>query len=126
MCFTGQTRLLLGDREQYITNTLPDVLKSIEEFFIYNSTLLAGRVEYCANNGIYYNLCGDLWTNVEAAIVCKTLGLSPYGMPNFIHIYMYIVTLDSTYVSLTILLTHRCSGSYKWCLSPAKLSLSSP
>ncbi|XP_064384592.1 deleted in malignant brain tumors 1 protein-like isoform X4 [Halichondria panicea] len=79
MCIMGQTRLLLGDRNQYITNTLPPWLKNIEEFFTYNDILLAGRVEYCSSGGSYDTLCGDSWTNKEASIVCRTLGLSPYG-----------------------------------------------
>ncbi len=79
MCFTGQTRLLLGDREQYVTNTLPLTLKNIKDFFSYNNILLAGRVEYCAIGGSYSNVCGDFWTNIEASAVCKTLGFSAYG-----------------------------------------------
>ncbi len=112
MCITGQTRLLLGDVDQYVTNTLPPSLKNIEEFFTYNDTLLAGRVEYCSSVGNYDTFCGDSWTNSEASVVCITLGLSPYGKTQFI---TYIVPM--WYNNLDVY-NHRCSGSYKWCLSP--------
>lgn len=82
MCIVGQTRLLLGDGDQYVTGNLPLRLRNIEEHFTHNNTLLAGRVEYCMSNGIYLTVCGDSWTNMKASIVCRTLGFSPYGKIN--------------------------------------------
>ena len=34
-----------------------------------------GILEYCSNNS-WYSLCADTWQEVEATIVCSTLGFS--------------------------------------------------
>lgn len=43
-----------------------------------NSSLTFGRVEVCFS-GTYGTVDDNFWSNTEAAVVCRQLGISPYG-----------------------------------------------
>ena len=40
--------------------------------------LRAGRVEICLE-GNFVTVCNEEWNNVDARVVCRQLGFSPYG-----------------------------------------------
>ena len=51
-----------------------------------------GRVEVCIQNQ-WHSICGDSWTDSEqnAAVVCREIGLSEYGIVTFIFLFQHAV-----------------------------------
>eukprot|EP00731_Ephydatia_muelleri_P031707 Em0023g214a len=75
-CMDGALRLLVGSGTDYYLGTTH-----------YDSSyysrpgmdgLLRGRVELCMN-GSFGQVCDKQWTNQDASVACRALGLSPYG-----------------------------------------------
>ena len=47
-----------------------------------------GVVEVCVN-GRFAIVCADHWDNMDASVVCREQGYSPYGKPNNIKFYYH-------------------------------------
>ena len=76
MCMDGAVRLLVGSGTDYYLGT------THYDSSYYSKPgmdgLLRGRVELCMN-GSFGQVCDNQWTNQDASVACRGLGLSPYG-----------------------------------------------
>eukprot|EP00731_Ephydatia_muelleri_P037026 Em0380g6a len=75
-CMDGALRLLVGSGTDYYLGT------AHYDSSYYSKPgmdeLLRGRVELCMN-GSFGQVCDKQWTNQDASVACRALGLSPYG-----------------------------------------------
>ena len=58
----------------------------------YDDTLSRGRVEVC-HRGEFRAVCADsghMWDNRDAMVICRELGLSPYGEPPTVLLTTYL------------------------------------
>ena len=78
LCAENSIRLFLGDDDIAFYHGEFD-----PAFYHDKDRLTRGRVEYCTNQ-TYHGICGDDWRRAQASVVCRELGLSPYGMSPFI------------------------------------------
>ena len=76
MCMDGALRLMVGSGTEYYLGT------THYDSSYYSKPgmdgLLQGRVELCMN-GSFGQVCDKQWTNQDASVACRALGLSPYG-----------------------------------------------
>ena len=90
-CMDGALRLLVGSGTDYYLGT------AHYDSSYYSKPgmdeLLRGRVELCMN-GSFGQVCDKQWTNQDASVACRALGLSPYGQSidlYFSFLYSYIL-----------------------------------
>ena len=75
----GDLRLNVGSDNDYISgNTQYDDAYYIDE--TQGVGLIRGRVEVCSSSTqTWGSVCDDNWTNLDASVVCRQMGFSPYG-----------------------------------------------
>lgn len=76
-CTENSVRLMLGDGIEFYRRV------EHKQAVFYNDTLSRGRVEVC-RGGKFRAICADsgqMWDNRDAMVICRELGLSPYGKP---------------------------------------------
>ena len=58
---------------------LGQVEDAVEDMqYLIDGNLRAGRVEVCIG-GRFGSVCSEFWDDQDASVVCRELGLSPYG-----------------------------------------------
>ena len=63
----------------YITLVWSDLCSDREVRITGGSSPTIGRVEVCINS-TWGTICDDAWDDSDAAVVCRQLGHSPYGV----------------------------------------------
>jgi hypothetical protein len=74
-CTENSVRLMLGDGIEFYRTV------DHRQAVFFNDTLSRGRVEVC-RGGEFRAVCADsghMWDNHDAMVICRELGLSPYG-----------------------------------------------
>ncbi|CAI8021725.1 Fibrillin-2 [Geodia barretti] len=75
-CTENSVRLMLGDGIEFYRTV------DHRQAVFFNDTLSRGRVEVC-RGGEFRAVCADsghMWDNHDAMVICRELGLSPYGL----------------------------------------------
>ena len=75
-CIHGDVRLAVGEDVDSFYQGLTDYNSA---YYDNDRDWSSGRVEVCVS-GRYGSVCQTPWTEEDASVVCKQLGLSEYGV----------------------------------------------
>ena len=80
-CILDSVRIIVGDSDEDFYTVSNDIGQTDYDsgLSVIDDMLSRGRIEVC-NGTVYEAVCADGWDYIDASVVCRELGFSPYGV----------------------------------------------